>query len=104
MVKVHIAHNGTHTGDGQLDDRTNKIGDLVNGLGGFGYLPIDHRVDIDGDVVAGEYGLLRQGDILLAKVDEGRAGPDVRPIYGARRFKERHDNVQAARRDAMKTS
>src|SRR5690606_39886823 len=52
VVEVHVAHDGTHTGDGQLDDRTDEIGHLVNGLGRFGYLPIDDRVDIYRDVVA----------------------------------------------------
>src|SRR5690606_7257686 len=90
LLQVHRADDVTHRGHGELLDGLNVVGDLVGGGAGVGHLEVQHRVDLDDEVVLGDHGLGPEADDLLAQVDHRVDAVDVRD-----------DEVQARLEGAM---
>ena len=104
MVQIHLADDGAHPRDGQLDDGPDEVGDFVDGLDGVRDLPVDDRVNVNGHVVARDDGLRREVYVLLAQVYGSHAAAHVRPVDGARPVEKRHDDVEAAVGDAVEAA
>ncbi len=68
-LEVHRADDVAQRGDGELLDRLDVAGDLVGGRPRVGDLVVDHRVDVDHQVVLGDHRLRRERHDLLAQVD-----------------------------------
>src|ERR1043165_3574886 len=96
MVQVHVAHHRAHAGDRQLHDAAHQIIHLVNSLYGIGNLPVNDRVNVNGDVVSSDDGLRRQIEILLAQIDRRQTGTRVGPIDRPWPVEKWHQNVEPA--------
>src|SRR5690606_24708227 len=71
LLQVHRADDVTQRGDGELFNTGDVVGDLIRGRFGVGDLEVDHRVDADDKVVAGDHRLRWEGHDLLSQVDAG---------------------------------
>jgi hypothetical protein len=83
-LQVQPADHVTQRGDGRLLDGLDEVRDLVGGRLGVGDLEVQHRVDVDDEVVFGDDRLRGKRHHLLSQVDTGPYPVD-----------ERHDRVQA---------
>ncbi len=104
MIEIHVAHHRAHAGDRQLDDAANQVVHFINCFDWIGDLPIDHRIDVNRNVVAGDHRLRRQVEILFAQIDRSDARSRVGPVNRARLIKERYQNIQPARRNLAEAS
>ena len=68
-VEAHVADHVPQVGLGQLRDRQDEVGDVVDEPLGIGGLVVDDGIDRDGHVVLGDDLLGRDVDHLLAHVD-----------------------------------
>ena len=79
-IKLHLADDIAQSGTGQSLERVWKVLYRIGRLLGIGNAVIDHGVNIDGDVILGNYRLAREVQHLLAKIDAGgMSGCD--PLY-----------------------
>src|SRR5262249_31919561 len=83
LLEVHPADHVPQRGHGELLDRLDVVGDLVDGVPGAGHLEEDHGVDVDRQVVLGDHRLRREGHHPFPQVDLGPYAVD-----------ERHHEVQ----------
>ena len=71
LFQIHPADHIPQRRRGQLLDRDDVVGDLVDGRPRVGHLEVDDGVDRYGQVVLGDHRLRWEGDDLLAQVDPG---------------------------------
>src|SRR6185503_19874773 len=104
VIQVHIAHHGAHARDRQLYDATDQVVHLIDGFHGIGNLPVDNRINMNGDVVASDDRLRRQVNVLFAQIDGSHARARVGPINRAWAVHERYQNIQPAAGDFIETA
>ena len=70
LLEVHATDDVAQRGHGELLDGRDVVGDLVRRRHRVGHLEVDDGVDRDHQVVLGDHRLRREGDDLLAHVDD----------------------------------
>ncbi len=84
FFEVQTTDDVAQGGRGQLFDGAEVVRDLVRRCPCVGHLEVDDRVDRDDEVVLGDHRLRREGDDLLAHVDQRSQSVD-----------EGHEDIQA---------
>jgi hypothetical protein len=104
MVQIHFSHHRAHAGNRQLHDAAHQIIHLINSFDGISYLPIDHRIDVNGYVVTRNHRLWREINVLLAEINRGETWTCIGPIDCSRPVEKRNQNIQSATSDFVEAS
>ncbi len=78
LLERHPADDVAKRRDGELLDRLDVVHDLVRRRLRIADLEVDDRVDADDEIVLGDHRLRREGDDLLAQVDQRPDAVDER--------------------------
>ena len=71
LLEVQGADDVTQSGDGQLLNTLDEVGNLIHSRFGVDDRVVDDRVNVDHEVVRGDHGLGCEGHDLLTQVDAG---------------------------------